>query len=134
VRSHPALMCTAQVWDVQREALHPIRAGERAADLIDIDDQKATIEVPRMHRFVLAMHADALLITATRTLAPVTSTPRLSAQLHALWRLPDGQSNRAALLMVAGYCAAEVAHAVDERAHGGADSGESAQTGQVARP
>ena len=123
------------MWDVQREALHPIRAGERAADLIDIDDQKATIEVPLAHRSVLAKHAaDAQLITPTRTLEPATSTPHLTAQLNAPWRLPVEASNRAALLTVAGYGAAEVANAVDKRAHGGADSGESAQAGQVARP
>ena len=57
------MVCAAQVWDVQRQALHPIRAGERAADLIDIDDQKATIEVQLARRIVVATaYAEAMLI------------------------------------------------------------------------
>ena len=37
--------CMLKVWDYNRKKLFPIRAKERAGDLIDLDDQMAATEV-----------------------------------------------------------------------------------------
>ena len=38
------------MWDYNRKKLFPIRAKERAVDLIDLDDQMAATEVRRLRR------------------------------------------------------------------------------------
>jgi hypothetical protein len=43
-------MCLPKVWDYNRKKLFPIRAKERAVDLIDLDDQMAATEVRPTHR------------------------------------------------------------------------------------